>query len=403
MEQKKCIVYVGDFDLRNENVQSHLVKNNAAILRALGYEVAFAGICRNCSSFEEVAALPPLEGLRYLELPYTLTTKGLLQRGKVAARLTAWLEELHQSIPVAALISYQAPTYAGVLAKLISWCKRTGAKYLVNCADLPVFDSQPLVRRMVMKNNWGRMHRLNQRYAQGVIAVSQTICDFYAKEGRASMIVPPLFTDTVELPSQQGDKAVFLYAGTPFVTLDREVAPAGMKDRLDKVVDLFLALKEAGVSYRFVIVGLEKEVYTTCVPRHKQALASCGEIEFWGRRSHGETLRALVDADYMINYRDENLMTKAGYSTKVVESVSVGTPVVTNPVGDTFCYLEEGVSAYALTGDRDKDVALLTRLCRKSARERQENKRRCAEKRTFDPKQYEGTWQKFLKEAGITP
>ena len=34
-ELTKCIVYIGDFDIRNENVQSHLVRNNGKIFNEL--------------------------------------------------------------------------------------------------------------------------------------------------------------------------------------------------------------------------------------------------------------------------------------------------------------------------------------------------------------------------------
>ena len=41
-----CIVYIGDFDFRNENVQAHLVKNNGKVLNSLGYHIEYIGINR---------------------------------------------------------------------------------------------------------------------------------------------------------------------------------------------------------------------------------------------------------------------------------------------------------------------------------------------------------------------
>ena len=32
---RKAVVYIGEFDLRNENVQAHLVKNNGKLLKQL--------------------------------------------------------------------------------------------------------------------------------------------------------------------------------------------------------------------------------------------------------------------------------------------------------------------------------------------------------------------------------
>ena len=54
---RPAVVYIGEFDLRNENSQAHLVKNNGKILRQLGYEVFFVGTNRNCDSFDAVDKL----------------------------------------------------------------------------------------------------------------------------------------------------------------------------------------------------------------------------------------------------------------------------------------------------------------------------------------------------------
>mgnify|MGYP000795168917 FL=1 len=79
--KQNCVIYIGDFDLRNENVQAHLVKNNAKILNRLGYRVAFIGVNRE-ATFEEIERLPKLdvgEGNLLLELQSTLSVKGIMQ------------------------------------------------------------------------------------------------------------------------------------------------------------------------------------------------------------------------------------------------------------------------------------------------------------------------------------
>jgi len=104
----------------------------------------------------------------------------------------------------------------------------------------------------------------------------------------------------------------------------------------------------------------------------------------------------LEKADYMINYRDSNLMTEAGMSTKVVESISVGTPVVTNEIGDTFLYLKDGVSGIRLTGQSDEDVKTIKKLCEISADERKNNKEKIRENGTFSIERYKNQMSEFL-------
>lgn len=400
MKNNKCIIYIGDFDFRNENVQSHLVKNNGKMLNNLEYIIAYIGINRNAITFSEVADMFPLdlEGNSYLELPNTLNIMGLFKCKEICRTIISYIDMIQEKYIVEFVISYQAPTYSTILKKVAKWCLKNNAKYIVNCADLPVFDSQPFIKRIVMKINWHYMHKINKKNADGVISVSRYIEDFYKKDGRKSVIIPPLFDESIlqQASTECNSIPTFLYAGTPFAVLDHQVSTAGMKDRLDKVIDLFLELSQRNTKYKFIVIGITKYNYLTCVPRHAEKLSCESKIEFWGRLNHFETLLELAKSDFMINYRDKNLMTEAGMSTKVVESVSVGTPVIINQTGDTFDYLDEGVSGFKLSGELYNDIKLLTILCNLNKDERRTLKSKCYEKKTFSIANYSELMGRFL-------
>jgi len=396
----KCIIYIGDFDFRNENVQSYLVKNNGKILNSLGYHIEYIGVNKKHSSFQSVASLPPLqldENNNYFELPDTLSMTGLLNTPKVCKSIIHKLDEIKKTYHLSYVITYQSPTYAVAVSKIAKWCKNNNVFYIVNCADLPTFELQSPLRRIVMKINWNYLHKTNQKYAAGIIAVSKFIAEFYSKPGRASVIIPPLFdTSTVEPKFQPNDIPTFIYAGTPFKITGHEALLSGMKDRLDKVVDLFILLSEQGVDYLLKIVGITKEDYLIGVPRHKQALVQESKIVFMGRHSHSETLTLITESDFSVNYRDENLMTNAGFSTKIVESVSVGTPVIINRISDTFDYLEEGVSGFELTGNIENDLSKMYFLCSLPNNDRLNLKRKSYQAKVFDTNKYILQFKRFM-------
>lgn len=400
-EQNRKIIYIGDFDIRNENVQSFLVRNNGKILNKLGYEVVYIGVNNKKNRFDSEkneSGVIMGDGNVYLELPKTLSFRGLTLYKKTARTLLTWLDEIEKKSQVSYIITYQAPTYSKILKKIVQWGKQRNIPYIVNCADLPILDSQPLYRRIVMKCNWHEMHRINRKYADGVIAVSRYINEFYKREDRPSVIIPPLFDEPdLDKANIEGNSIpTFLYAGTPFVITGSQINTKGMKDRLDIVVDLMLRLEEIKICFNFEIIGITFDDYCTCVPRHRGALMRSSNIHFFGRISHKETLKRLTAADYMINYRDKNMMTEAGMSTKVVESVSVGTPVVMNEIGDTFLYLDEGISGIKLTGEFDSDVQKLATLCALSQDIRTQNKRITRLKKTFSIDKYLPLLQVFL-------
>jgi glycosyltransferase involved in cell wall biosynthesis len=192
----------------------------------------------------------------------------------------------------------------------------------------------------------------------------------------------------------------FLYAGTPFVITGQEVNTKGMKDRLDKIVDLMISLESIGTQFYFHIVGITLEDYSICVPKHREALKNSKCIIFHGRKSHKETLEMLQQADFMINYRDSNLMTEAGMSTKVVESISVGTPVVMNDIGDTFLYLEEGTSGIKLTGKKSVDIEGIAALCKLPMEQREKIKRDIKSNKIFSIEKYVPVMKAFLGTIG---
>lgn len=400
-EKQKYIIYLGDFDLRNQNAQAHLVKNNAKILNNLGYKVAFIGVNRESKS-TEIDSLPKIdslgEGNLYLELENTLSLSGLLKYPKIEKRIISFIEDVSQESRVEFVISYQSPTFALILKRVIKWCKDNGAHYLVNCADITLFNSQPFFRRIAMIANWHYLHKVNRDNADGIIAVSSYIDRFYYKKGRPSIIIPPLFDEIVDFDYNLEDITTFVHAGYPFAPIKRKLTAENMKDRLDLIVDWFIELSNRHIPYKFIIIGLSKETYCENIPWQKKQLEIIPEIVFKGRLLHSETLELVKNSDYMITYRDKNPMTEAGLPTKVVESVSLGTPVIMNDVGDTLNYLKEGISGYKIAEDKAHNLDLLTRLCgNKPMEDRLSSKLNCARLGTFRIESFQLIMDSFLK------
>lgn len=397
----KSIIYIGDFDLRNKNVQAHLVVNNGKIFNSLGYKVYFIGVNRNLTEFDDVNVLDPviLGKNEYYEVPNTLNIQGLKKVGAVCNSIIDFMNKAMDETDVKYVVTYQSPTYSLLIDKVVKWARNNSIPYIVNSADLPIFKQQSLVRRIVMSYNWKHLHNVNKKYAKGVIAVSTYIKDFYANKN--SIVIPPLFEFSNEQVQIEGNEIVtFIYAGTPFALNGRVVAPSCMKDRLDKIIDLCIELSKRRKAYRLLVVGISKDDYLIGVPRHRQDLEDESKVIFLGKRGHGETLDLISKADFSINYRDENLMTKAGFSTKVVESISLGTPVITNPISDLELYLEKDVSWIDIGGCIMKDADKIAGVCEWNKEKRIKMKNNLRNERVFDINRFQGKMKVFLERVG---
>ena len=71
-------------------------------------------------------------------------------------------------------------------------------------------------------------------------------------------------------------------------------------------------------------------------------------IQFKGRLTHIDTLNEIKKADFSFFIRNNNLVNKAGFPTKFVESLSCGTPVLTNSTSNIEEYISVGVNGFLL-------------------------------------------------------
>lgn len=146
----------------------------------------------------------------------------------------------------------------------------------------------------------------------------------------------------------KNEKIRFVYAGAP-----------GRKDLIGEIVEgVHLLDNEIRQSIEVYLIGITPEqLQTQCgVPKHMVDELS-GIVMPQGRVSRDIALRWVREADYTLLVRHEGLRyAKAGFPTKVVESLACGTPVVCNMSSDLSDYLEDGVNAFVVHGHKPDAV-----------------------------------------------
>ena len=170
-----------------------------------------------------------------------------------------------------------------------------------------------------------------------------------------------------------------MYAGVPFPLDGRKISNGCYKDRLDKVVEIFSRL-ESKYDFIFDVYGISLDEYTKVIPQHKNILEKSRCIHFHGKISKEMCDEMIVKHDFMVLLRDENRTSLAGFSTKVVDSISLGTPVILNPIGDVAEYLKDKYNSIfvsnisldtsllefeSILSMKQSDIALLKNNCKK--------------------------------------
>ncbi len=163
-----------------------------------------------------------------------------------------------------------------------------------------------------------------------VVAISQYLYDYFSSKGIQTVRIPVIM-DAEDIKFNKthnnSDKLILMYAGSP-----------GKKDNLLTVINGIKLLGEAQKSkVELRIFGVSKENFQI------EDENTINNVKFYGRVKHNIIMKSLEEADFTVLIRNSNSRyAKAGFPTKVVESLATGTPIILNDSSDIGKYLEDG-------------------------------------------------------------
>ncbi len=179
-----------------------------------------------------------------------------------------------------------------------------------------------------------------------VMAISTYLQKHFQKQADKAVRIP-VIADVRSIPFRTeiyapNEKTRFVYVGSP-----------GRKDYLKEMLEAFCLLEKELLSrIELHLVGInEQQLFSVCEVEPATILALSNVLVAHGRLPHEEAKKHVLDADYSLLFRDANLRyAKAGFPTKIVESLSCGTPPVCNLSSDLGLYLKDGENAFLAEG-----------------------------------------------------
>lgn len=339
MNKSKNILYIGGFELPDKNAAAQRVVTNGKLLSKIGYNVYFAGINRerndskpfyqinngleNCWDIKYPSS--NLEWISYLSS--TKWIKGLLE------------SEFNNNIY--SLIVYNYPAVA--LLKLHRFCKKNNIKLIADCTEWYQVTGSIIFRIIKGFDTFFRM-RIVHNKIDGVIVISKYLFNFYNNRAKTVVLIPPLIdkeNPKWNISDYKPNKIKHLiYAGSP---------GNGNKDKLDIILEALSIVKiERKTKFILRIVGITQDQFILNFGRKSIPENIKSDLQFMGRLSHEDTIKYIQNADFSIFVREKNLATLAGFPTKFVESISCGTPVLTNASSNIEDYLVQGENGFLL-------------------------------------------------------
>lgn len=310
------ILYIGGFELPDRNAAAQRVVGIAKGLRELGHEVIFLNSIKNPErSNEEIKTYFGFKCYEYgreSEKDYLFSAKTALDHIK--------------KIKPNYVIAYNYPGVA--LERIRKYCKRNAVKCIADATEWYKVSEGNLLYRMIKSfDSFYRMRMVHKRL-DGVIAISRFLYEYY-KDSVNTVMIPPTVDITddkwnVEV-QKDANTLTFIYAGSP----------SAQKERLDLIVEA-IEMLDLEKSIKFNVVGISKEQFVSIYSWNKPISE---RIIFWGRVGHNKVIELTKKADWTIILRDNNWVVNAGFPTKLVESISCGTPVIINSFSNVNDYI----------------------------------------------------------------
>ena len=337
----KQILYIGGFELPDKNAAAHRVIANGKLLKDLGYEVIFYGISKE-NSITYFNNSYKIFGFECYARNYP---KNIKQQLRMLINIDDYIRVIIKYSNIDTVICYNMPSLP--LYRLKLYCNKREIRIISDCTEWykSSIKGNLLIGIIKRFDSFLRMRFIHLKL-DGIIAISEFLFDFYAKKGIKTIKIPPLidiYDKKWETSFHEGNKNIeIVYAGGAFSLKDSYV-----KDRLDIVVMALSHLKTEGLRFSFNVVGCTLDDFRKFYPGLIKNLDVLDQdITFFGRVNHEEAIKLIKKADYSIFLRDENIVTKAGFPTKFVESITCGTPVLTNRNSNVSDFMVESKNGY---------------------------------------------------------
>lgn len=225
-----------------------------------------------------------------------------------------------------------------------------------------------------------------------VISISTYLDDYY-KRKQINSIRIPVILDVKKIDyciEKTSERIKIVYAGMP-----------GKKDHL---VEFLTAIQEIKHDIRnrlnVTVVGIGLETYEESYGKLDSDIIG-NIVTFLGRKSREETMRIVRMSDFALLLRkSDERYAKAGFPTKVVESMSLGTAMLCNLSSDLDMYLIDKENSILIDECSVKacksSLRKLLACTDKEIEAMKANARKCAEE-NFDYSQYVESVQQLIE------
>lgn len=266
------------------------------------------------------------------------------------------------------------------------YCEKNGIQFAVNIMDC--FMSEKNIFSIIKKIDCD----IRMKFFYPKIDRRIYICSAYNSligKGKYTSVIPGVTwcREVDRKENKQGERIQLVFLGRPGLNCEKE-----------KIDWIIRAIAENGLSERFrlLLAGFDEKEF---IRNNKQLTVWLSEsIVFCGRISHDQCIELLMESDFSLVIRPNTVLSQYGFSTKIGEAFSCGTPVLATDTSDNRIYIENGKNGFVCEASYDAVSTMIKQVAKLNNADISAMKRNIIRNNPLDYKRY---IHSFMKVIGV--
>lgn len=390
--QNRRILYVGGFELPDKNAAAQRISVSSKLLKDVGYDVSFLGITHSNQRVEKNTCFDIEKNTNTSwSVRYPKSFVDWARYSLSIKTIKTIIEGRSYGKPVA-IIAYNHPSLA--LFRLNRYCKKNKIILIADCTEWSIHSEKAILRIFKSIDTFLRMRWIHKSL-DALIVISDFLFEYYNPKMNNVFLLPPLVDKNDpkwrrSLVCENNGPLKLVYAGSP---------GSRNKDRLDLIIKALNEVK-SNSAFQLTIIGVTKEQYLFDFGLNSLPKGTENFVSFKGRLSHIETIGFVQRSDYSFFLRDNIRANNAGFPTKFVESISCGTPVITNETSNIKKFLHGNNLGCLLDDSTESNlVESLNKVIDSPKTMLKQLKKNCLNSSAFMYQNYIDDFEIFIKKA----
>lgn len=341
---KGIILFMGEMVLPEGNAPAQRTMSLCKSARDLGYKPVLIGLTEwSYPKRNILSTLSIYNGFDCYLQPYPV-------------RIKQWVERMFSIKDAVKVINYYGKGNVKAIVitdydfialyKLMRYCRKSKIRIIGDCVDWYTRSLQRFPLNICKDIDTFMRMRFVYPKMDYMIAIGTFLEEHY-KKSIYNVVKIPVTVDKNDKKWQfddensKDDVLTVGYAGNPGIHLSKE--------RIDYLIRAVCELNSEGYKVKLKLSGFEKSDYEAELSALREIPFYNDMVEFHGRLPHKDCLKFIAECDVSAIVREDNIATRAGFPTKLGESLMCGTPVISTPTMSVCEYIKDGYNGFLST------------------------------------------------------